>query len=207
MRPTKQIEADLTTYYDAESQHRADHPLGEMRKANRKLAITRLLSPLDRPLLDLGMGPAKEGVAFKNAGFGVVGLDLSIENCRHGTTVGLPSVQGTARQLPFTNGSIADVWSMSVLMHLNDEAVGQALSELRRVLRSSGLLICGTWGGADSFDLLEGRFGPARVFFHRSDDRWQWLIKEHFGVVEEFTIQRPLPDLDWHYQFCVARAP
>ena len=102
--------------------------------------------PASAAALDLGCGNGLwTGMAAARTTEGlVVGLDLSMGMLLGGGqgSVGAPRVQGDGHRLPFADASFDVVLALWCLYHMPDKAA--VLSEVRRVLRPSGVLIAAT---------------------------------------------------------------
>jgi ubiquinone/menaquinone biosynthesis C-methylase UbiE len=108
------------------------------------------LLPYLRPgmeLLDAGCGPGSItiGLAAVVAPSGVVGIDRQPAQVEHARSLaaerGIPNARfevADIQQLPFPDGSFDAVFANGVLMHLPEPV--RALRELRRVLRSGGVI-------------------------------------------------------------------
>jgi SAM-dependent methyltransferase len=200
-----EVERALASYYDQEGDDRLRRPIDPRRLAGRDAFIGRLTGGSSERILELGPGPGRDAVAFIEAGHRHVAVDLSFEHARRcqatGTLVGLAS----ARALPFPTATFDAVWTMSVLMHVPDSAIGAALAELSRVLKPGGRAAIGVWGGPDIESHGDGdpkKRRPARFFSRRSDDRWQSMLAT-IGTVDEFEAW-PGED-DFHYQWATLR--
>jgi SAM-dependent methyltransferase len=105
----------------------------------RRALLLGEVKPGER-VLDLGCGAGRFLTALKDAGAHAVGAeiaDAAAERARAtGAEVRLVEPDGT---LPFGHGEFDLVWCSEVLEHIPD--VGQALFEIRRVLRRGGRLL------------------------------------------------------------------
>jgi ubiquinone/menaquinone biosynthesis C-methylase UbiE len=62
---------------------------------------------------------------------------------------GVDAHVGSVLDLPFADGSFDAVWTMSTLLHVPDESIDRALTELVRVCWPGGPLAIGVWAGDD----------------------------------------------------------
>ena len=88
-------------------------------------------------VLDLGCGKGRFARRLERAGARVVGFDLSSRMLAEAD--GLDRVRGSARALPFGDGTFDAVVAVEVFEHVEDVAV--AIAEARRVLKPGGRLI------------------------------------------------------------------
>lgn len=97
-------------------------------------------------VLDVGCGTGSYLIALSKEGRGCYGIDpsrdVSLEPARKRAVKEKVSVflcQGVGEFLPFKSGCIDVVLCISTLQHVGDQ--GMTLQEIRRVLKSSGLLL------------------------------------------------------------------
>lgn len=144
--------------YDAVAAEYADRFAGELDG-----------KPLDRTLLeeiarraagvvcDLGCGPGHVSQYLYERGANVLGIDLSaamIEQARRR----YPQLRfevGDMRSLPGPAGEYAAVVAMYSLIHFDDSDLALALDEIRRVLRSGGVLLAGLHRGGETLHVDE----------------------------------------------------
>jgi len=129
--------------HDAEVASRFDGACGRFKRAvdpgdYRLGAVLSGLAGLANPLvLDLGCGKGRFARRLEDAGARVVGFDLSARMLAEAD--GLDRVRGSARALPFGDGTFDAVVAVEVFEHVEDVAV--AIAEARRVLKDGGRLI------------------------------------------------------------------
>jgi demethylmenaquinone methyltransferase/2-methoxy-6-polyprenyl-1,4-benzoquinol methylase len=100
----------------------------------RRAALRELRSEIGAPVLDLGCGTGRLTDRANEAGYRVVGLDVSAAMLTAAQERGVSRlVQGSAFRLPFRDGSFAGAVSGFVLRNLDD--LPAAFAELARVLR------------------------------------------------------------------------
>ncbi|MBI5254048.1 MAG: class I SAM-dependent methyltransferase [Euryarchaeota archaeon] len=90
----------------------------------------------DAKILEVGCGNGKTLSQLLGRGYDAVGIDISREALKSGGR----NLVSDARYLPFPNSSFDVVVCRFVLEHLYEEERIQAIAEMRRVLRRSGLL-------------------------------------------------------------------
>ncbi len=202
-KPQAQIEAELISYYDAQAENRAKLESEGRRRTAIRRAVGEVLPVAPSIILDLGPGAGRDTATLLAAGHQVVAVDLSMENARHCVDRGARALTGSAVLLPFEDNSFDAVWSLSVLMHIANEAIEQALQELARVLRPGGVAIIGSWGGPDHTEQLRSKtVDIERNFSRRSDRIWRRLLTENLGAITFYeTWPHPEDDGDWFYQW------
>ena len=157
-------------------------------------------------LLEVGVGPGRDAIAFRAAGVVTTGVDLSAEHVRLARAAGIDAIQASVFDLPFPDHSFDAVWTMSTLLHIPDGAFDVAIAETVRVARPGAPIAIGLWGGPDSEGPSErDTIQPPRFFSFRSDERLQAMIRP-YGEVERFETWTE-PDTDGlHYQWLDLRA-
>lgn len=121
---------------------------------NEKVEVLRELgfSLEGKTVLDLGSGKGRFASRMKDAGASVIQLDLKPGENNENRVI------ARAEQLPFTDDSFDVIWAA----HFFDKKVYNykedlVLSELRRVLKNNGLLICISYSPSER-DLLNFGF-------------------------------------------------
>jgi len=155
----------------------------------------------------VGIGPGLDALAFQQSGLDVVGVDLSAEHVRLAREAGLGAHVAAAQDLPFDDSSFDALWCASVLMHMPDADLGEALAEFARVLRPGSLAALGMWGGHGTQGTNpDDEIEPPRFFAWRTDDEMRAAIGA-FATIEVFDTWSVPSNRgpDFHYQWCIAR--
>ncbi len=136
--PTRR-EAMVAARFDAlHARFKADVAVDD----SRWLGIVECLGPLaGRRVLDLGCGKGRFARALASRGARVVGLDVSPAMLAAGHPTGIDRVLGSARRLPFREGSFDGAIAIEVFEHLEPAPFDDACRELVRVLRPGGLFV------------------------------------------------------------------
>ncbi|WP_454854686.1 class I SAM-dependent methyltransferase [Promicromonospora soli] len=199
--------ANFVTYYDAESADRSLRPVPEWRTAAQAEFLARLADERRRTVLEVGCGPGRDGEAIVAAGFGYTGTDLSPGMVDVARTAGLDAQVASATDLPFDDDSFDAVWSMSMLMHLDDAELDLALAQISRVLVPGAPFAVGMWGASELTvgHVSDGEdYGPPRYFHRRTDP----TVREHLGrhgQIETWWTRPSRPGSSHHYQYAVVR--
>jgi len=109
----------------------------------KRIIVTSLIrahAPTNNPvILDVGCGTGKNLEEFKSLGR-VVGIDLSQTAVDYCKKRGINSVvRGSVEKLPFSANKIDIVTALDVIEHVDEQ---KSLSEVARVLKPGGVLIC-----------------------------------------------------------------
>ena len=208
MQPEPQFMDDETTRSIRESYDR----LAE--EYTRRIADELQHKPLDRELLDrfaketrgrgdvcdMGCGPGHVARYLRDAGASVFGLDLSpgmLEQARK-LNPDISFREGNMLALDIPDGTLAGVTAFYAIVNIPRKSVPLVLSEIRRVLQSSGLLLLAfhtgnevlheeeLWGQRISMDFL--LFQPSEIGLD--------LEKAGF-TIEEIVEREPYPDVEY----------
>lgn len=195
--------ADLQAYYDLTATDRAATVLHPLRVDARSRFIERLKLEGRRVLVDIGCGPGVDTTAFAEAGLRSIGVDLSLGPLQLARKSGRVCLQASVLKLPLAQRSCDAAWTMSTLVHLDDDQTHAAIEQIRNVLVPGSPLAVGLWGGHDFDGHTQWGSLPRRYFRLRPHDEARALLAEH-GDIEEFTTW-PTPESDWIYQFAILR--
>jgi SAM-dependent methyltransferase len=201
-------EADLVAYYTNEVPARADRELPPERVARRTAYLKLLERENRRSVLEVGPGPGRDAGAFAEAGLAYTGVDLTPDSVTACRSLGLEAHVASVLDLPFEDATFTAGWTMSTLLHIADQDLDRALTELVRVLHPNAPLAIGLWGdqvsGEREWDDGTG-FGPPRFFSARTDDDLREALSRHGNLEEWVTWTSGIDAL--HYQWAVLRTP
>ncbi len=137
-------------------------------------------------ILDVGSGPGKDGLVLQKAGLDMICLDASEQMVKISTERGLSSIVGDFNNLPFEDKSFDGVWAYTSLLHVPKAKVEKPLSEIRRVLKSSGIFGLGLIEGDTELYRESSGVGKPRWFsFYKKDEVEKLLANHDF---EEFKV-------------------
>ncbi|OYT36046.1 hypothetical protein B6U91_01990 [Candidatus Pacearchaeota archaeon ex4484_71] len=118
-----------------------------------------------RRILDIGSGPGRDSIRFKQRGFHPVCIDISktmIELCKN---KGLEAYEMNMENLDFDNNSFDGVWAYTSLLHLPKSRIKNAIKEIKRVLKPGGILYLGMKeGNSEGFEKREHYPNHKRYF-------------------------------------------
>ncbi len=163
----------------------------------------------DQVVLDIACGTGFGGAILARAGArAVLGVDMSAEalvQARHGSAVNTGWARADGRQLPVRDGALGLITSFETIEHLHEPE--RFLGELRRVLRTDGLLVLSTpnalytkpvagkpanpfhvkeFSPEELHDLLRPHFKNVQLLGQAPDRRYDtcpyWILPEHLPM-------------------------
>lgn len=145
----------------------------------------------DKKILNVGSGPGRDGLLLKNAGLDVVCLDASPVMVELAQSRGLEAVLGDFMSLDFKDSTFDGVWAYTSLLHVPKEEAGEAMSEIKRVLKQNGILCLGLIEGEEEvYRQTEGVEKP-RWFSFYSESEIQKLLQEYGFEIISFNSFTP----------------
>jgi SAM-dependent methyltransferase len=154
--------------------------------------FTELL-PSNGLVLDLGAGPCLDSAELRSLGLRVISVDRSRRMLIAAQQeIPGPRVQADMRQLTFRPDSIAGVWACASLLHLDREELVPALSGIRNVLVSGGVLFVSLkWGTGETWETAKFGTEAPRWFTYWSDEDLDASLESAgFEIVESATEER-----------------
>jgi 2-polyprenyl-6-hydroxyphenyl methylase/3-demethylubiquinone-9 3-methyltransferase len=156
----------------------------------RLRAVVQALPRLDGlRVLDLGCGAGRFGQRLGELGSSVIGIDPSVGMLGR-ASAGFSRVLGSARRLPFADGSFDAVVAIEVIEHIPREGLGATLAEVLRVLRVGGTLVV--------IDKNAGSLDPVRPYLPGMAVKWideargRWMYPAGAPVRERWFWPRSL---------------
>jgi ubiquinone/menaquinone biosynthesis C-methylase UbiE len=189
----------IDAYYGRGQEHSRLETVSHLELVRTTELLERFLPSVPAQIVDVGGGPGRYAEWLQAMGYQVVVIDpveLHVEQARD---AGVDADRGDARQLPFPDRSADAVLMLGPLYHLQDQADRlKALSEARRVLRPTGVVVAAAISRfASTYDGLLRGFLVDPAFEHivdqdvstgRHDNPSQqpeWFTTSYFHLPEE----------------------
>jgi SAM-dependent methyltransferase len=134
-------------------------------------------------ILDLGCGPGRDLVGFRDLGHAVVGLDgcpefVTMARAVSGCEVWQQDMLSMTLPPPRFDG----VFANAVLFHLPSRALPAVLDQLHAALKPDGVLLVSNPRGQDEEGLVDGRYGCFYNF-----KTWRRLVSRRgFALVDHY---------------------
>jgi SAM-dependent methyltransferase len=188
---SQELKERFSKSYDSQSAIRNEKENPEWKDAERETFLSWLKEENKEYVLDLGAGPGKDSLYFKENGLQPFAVDISprmIEFCRE---KGIPSEVMSFDELEFGGKKFDAVWAMNSLLHIPKKDIEAVLKRLDSVLNERGLLYIGVYGGEDSEGIWEKDvYEPKRFFSFHSSAAIQKLVSRFF-TIEDFVVLPP----------------
>lgn len=158
-------------------------------------------------ILDIGGGPGRDSLFFKENGFDPLIIDLSekmVELCRR---KGLRAVVMDFEHLDFPSKSFDGVWAYASLLHLPKRRLPDVLRAIRNVLTDGGILFLGMKEGSFEGFLESPEYpGSKRFFALYTRPELEEMLKRDF-VILNFSSAEPSPTERYVHFLCRVREP
>jgi SAM-dependent methyltransferase len=153
-------------------------------KAEERLRFLNLLQGEGRhTLLELGAGPGKDSVFFRDYGLDVVCIDLSPEMVALCKSKAVAARMTDLADLNCPPGTFDAVYALNCLLHVPDHELLGVLRGVQAVLRPGGLFYLGVYGSRDQGGMWEDDpYDPKRFLYLRNDERLREIIAGTFEV-------------------------
>jgi len=192
--------------YDRHAEERDTGTLQDWKTIERDRYLAALREAGAGTLLEIGAGPGRDSVFFRDAGLRVTAVDLSSEMVRLCREKGLDAYEMDMADLRFPDASFDAVYALNCLLHISKDELEDVLTGIRRVLKPGGLFYMGVYGGVDSEGVWEkDEYEPKRFFAMYEDDAMREAVERvfevrYFGVVKlSDTARQP------HFQSMILR--
>jgi SAM-dependent methyltransferase len=151
MNDTGVIKQSLIQTYNMYAEERSTKGDIEPWKAEERASFLQVLRDnQSKSMLEIGAGPGRDSVFFKEHGYEVTCTDLSPEMVRICQERGLHAHVMDFYEMDFADASFDAIYAMNCLLHVPKNRMGSVLGEIKRVLKPQGLLYIGVYGGMNS---------------------------------------------------------
>ncbi len=165
----------------------------------------------EKTILDVGCGPGRDAQIMTDKGLDVTGIDMSWELIKRAQQlhpeVGFQLMD--VRNLEFPDNSFGGAWCNAVLLHLNDDDLKAALSEIHRVLKPQGIIGASFKKGEGSQEVVETFSTDLSRFYNFKTqetlaalmEAQSFKIEESHELNERERFGPDKRDLDWVWVF------
>lgn len=177
------LKSSLAEAYNQQSKQRDDSEISPWKVEERNQFLTHIQNQNAASVLELGCGPGRDSLFFKEQGIEETCIDISpsmIELCKE---KGLNAHVMSFDSLDFEDHSFDAIWALNTLLHVPKANLPYVLEEIQRTLKPGGSFFMGVYGGVTHEGVWEDDFHePPRYFsFYLIDDLLK-IVQEYFEV-------------------------
>lgn len=178
-----ELQNQLRKAYDEMAVERQNRPEEDWKVKERQEFLDRLHKNGKKNLLEIGAGPGKDSLFFKDQGLKVVATDLSPEMVHLCTEKGLEAYVMDFLNLQFPDASFDAVYALNCLLHVPKLDLPKILLEIHRLMKPFGLFFMGVYGGFDHQGIWEDDYyNPKRFFSFYPDETLIDTVEKVFTV-------------------------
>mgnify|MGYP001175451682 FL=1 len=184
----KLFEKNIIESYNKKAIERNSSVIQDWKINERENFLNYIHSESFSSLLEIGAGPGKDSLYFKEQGLNTFSIDLSPEMIKLCKEKGLNSDVMSFYNLHFPDNHFDSIYALNCLLHVPKKDIKRVLNEIKRVLKPSGLFYLGVYGGENSEGVWEGdHYTPKRFFSFYEDESLKELLSEFF-LIEYFEL-------------------
>ncbi|MAG47521.1 SAM-dependent methyltransferase [archaeon] len=134
-------------------------------------------------VLDLGSGPGRDSIFFKERGLNPLCLDNSIEMISLCEESGLNAEIGDIENLKFEENSFGGVWAYTSLLHFPKKNLPKVFSKIKEILKPDGIFYLGMkegdfegWNESDKYPNM------MRFFSLYKNEELRPMIEKNFNI-------------------------
>jgi len=200
------INRSLREAYDKKADVRDKEAPKEWKIRERNTFLALLLDEGKTSLLEIGAGPGRDSLYFKDQGLDVVCVDFSCEMVKLCREKGLIAYQMDVRDLQDLKGSFDAVFALNCLLHLPRIELPVILKAIQEKLNPNGLFYMGLYGGQNQEGIWEqDTYEPKRFFSFYSDDHIKNMLNKVFNIHGFRQIPNDDPSSDVYFQSIILR--
>ena len=138
-----------------------------------------------KKILDLGCGPGRDALFFKQQGFHPICIDFSEKMISICKSKNLEAYQMDFENLQFPKNSFDGVWAYTSLMHLPKSSMNSVLSKISLLLKPNGILFTGMkQGNFEGFESNKNYVKDNQRFISLYlDDELKQILQPYFKII------------------------
>ncbi|MGD7043078.1 class I SAM-dependent methyltransferase [Jeotgalibacillus proteolyticus] len=182
------LSKNITESYNKKAVERNSSDIPEWKIKQREIFLNNIHNESYSHLLEIGAGTGKDSLFFKEQGLTTFSIDVSSEMIKLCKDKGLNAAVMSFYNLDFPNHHFDSIWSLNCLLHVPKDDIKGVLSEIKRILKPSGLFYLGVYGGENSEGIWDDDpYTPKRFFSFYDDASLKELLSELF-IIEYFEV-------------------
>ncbi|MBC5638735.1 class I SAM-dependent methyltransferase [Ornithinibacillus sp. BX22] len=179
---------NIAESYNTKAQERDSSTMQAWKVKEREVFLDYIQSENVNSLLEIGAGPGKDSLFFKEKGLNTFSTDISPEMIKLCKEKGLNAQVMSFSNLVFSDKHFDSIWAMNCLLHVSKEDIQSVLNEIKRVLTPNGLFYLGVYGGENSEGIWQDdAYIPKRFFSFYEDHTLKELLSKFF-IIEYFNV-------------------
>jgi SAM-dependent methyltransferase len=151
------------------------------------------------PICDMGCGPGQIARYLHRQGIRTLGVDLSPQMVSEAKRLNpeIPFHQGDMLSLPDEDNSWGGIAAFYCIIHIPRERIGEALREMKRVLKPGGVILVAFHIGSEIKHLDEWWEKPVNLdfAFYQAEEMENWLREAGYKL-EETLVREPNPEVE-----------
>jgi|SRR3989344_3473484 len=152
-------------------------------------------------ILDLGSGPGRDSLFFKERGLNPLCVDFSPEMVRLCQVKGLEAQVGDLENLPFSDSTFDGVWAYTSLLHMPKDKLPPVLARIGQILKPNGIFYLGMKEGDFEGWIESDKYpGSQRFFALYTDEELRKFLTPNFATLN--TSRVPLGDATFLNYLC-----
>lgn len=200
------IQQNITDSYNKNAIERNSFSLPIWKVKEREIFLRKLIKDKCCNLLEIGAGPGKDSLYFKEQGLNTISTDISPEMVKLCLEKGLDAKVMNFANLDFPDNQFDSIWALNCLLHVSKADIKNVLLELKRVLKRNGLFYMGVYGGENHEGIWEGdHYSPKRFFSFFEDDSIKELVSEFFTIEYFHVVPKETVNGVYHFQSIILR--
>lgn len=200
------IQQNIVDSYNKNAMERDSYSFQDWKVKEREIFLETLKTNKCRNLLEIGAGPGKDSLYFKEQGLNTTSTDISPEMVKLCKEKGLNATVMNFSDLDFPNHHYDSIWGLNCLLHVSKKDIKRVLLEIKRVLKPSGLFYMGVYGGENHEGIWEDdSYTPKRFFSFFEDDSIKELLSEFFTIEYFHVVPKEIVGGPFHFQSIILR--
>ncbi|MUK88900.1 methyltransferase domain-containing protein [Ornithinibacillus sp. L9] len=182
------IKKNLINSYNKQAMNRDSMLIPDWKTKERDHFMECLINENKKNILEIGAGPGRDSLYFKENGMETMSIDLSPEMVRLCKEKGLNAKVMSFENLDFPDECVDSIWALNCLLHVPKSHIREVLAEIRRVLKPSALFYLGLYGGMNWEGVWPNdSYEPKRFFSFFEEESIKELLAD-FLEVEYFNV-------------------
>jgi SAM-dependent methyltransferase len=200
------FEQNMIKSYNNNAIERNSYILPDWKKAEREVFLEHLKNEQYSSLLEIGAGTGKDSLYFKDKGLDTFSIDLSPEMIKLCQEKGLNAKVMNFAKLDFPDESFDCIWALNCLLHVPKENLEGVLTEIKRVIKPSGLFYMGVYGGKNQEGIWEeDPYSPKRFFSFLEDKAIKQIVSQFFSIEYFNVVPKETVGGTFHFQSIILR--